>query len=103
MTSPTTTTVTVDPQRDALARELLDTVLPANYRVADELDHWLSLIAGTAGHLYCAFDASHFHQRDFIGSADQVAAIAALLEKSTRIARVLASGLRDPGIREGGQ
>lgn len=90
--TPATTT---NPHRDALARELLDTVLPANYRAADELDHWLSLIAGAAGHLYCAFDASHFHQRDFFGSADQVAALAALLEKSARIARVLASGIRE--------
>ncbi len=97
MTSPTTTTVTVDPQRDALARALLDVVCHPQARIADELDFWLGLLSGTAGYLYATCDTGHFHHQDFIGSADEVAALAALLQKSANIARVLASGLREVG------
>ena len=98
MTDLTSAPSASTPARDELARQLLAVVLPPNQRLSDELDFWLSLIAGAAGHLHCAFDESHFYQRDFIGSADQVAALAGLLEKSTRIARVLAAS-----VREGGQ
>jgi len=95
MTDPLTATPASATPRDELAHALLDTVLPANYRAADELDHWLMIIAGSAGYLYASCDTAHFHTQDFIGSPDDVAALAALLQKAANIARVLASGIRE--------
>lgn len=92
MPHPTTTPSALP--RDALARELLEVICPANAHLANELDYWLALLAGGAGHLASAQDAAHFH-REGPGSPDEVAALGFLLQKAANIARALAAGLRE--------
>ena len=79
--------------RDELARQLLAVVLPPTQRLSDEVDFWLGMIQGTAAYLHVTCDQDHFRDRAFSTSPDEIAALAALLQRSAAITRVLAGGI----------
>jgi hypothetical protein len=86
------------PARDELARQLLAVVLHPNQRLSDELDYWLGMIQGTAAYLAVTCDQDHFRDRAFSTSPDEVSALAALLQRSAAITRVLAGGMGEGGL-----
>lgn len=86
------------PARDELARRVLESVCHPAHHPADELAHWLRLVEGTAGFLHGACDDAQFFHRDIPCGADDIAALAGLLQRSTAICRILADGIRGGGL-----
>lgn len=97
MTDLTSAPSASTPARDELARQLLAVVLPPNQRLSDEIDFWLGMIQGTAGYLYVTCDQDHFRDHAFSTSPDEISALAALLQRSAAITRVLAGGIGEVG------
>ena len=98
MIKPTSVTTPSAPDRDEIARRVFAVVCHENFHLPDELDHWLSMIEGSAGFLHMSCAEDDFRGHGFSSSPSEIACLAELLQRSAAIARILATS-----IREGGQ